>query len=173
MSEEPAPYRAGPATFELHFGSALKAVLPGAFQGSVIGSILTAIYIMFLSGTGESSFSVAQLAGAVMTFCFVMLIGTMAGMIICSLFIIVIGLPLALLLRRRIATQGALILTVLVAIGVALSVGYVFLDPDSILSLHPRAMTALLLAYAVPTGIAYRQAIITERMLSFWSTDAD
>ncbi len=114
-----------------------------------------------------------MIASAVMTFCFVMIIAIMAGMIVCSIFIALIGFPLALAMRRRIATPGALIVTLIVATGTALVTSHVAYDPGWAVEFHPWIMTGLTLAYAIPAGIAYRQAIITERMLSFWSTAAD
>ena len=48
-----------------------------------------------------------------------------------------------------------------------------FLKPIWAQEFEAWLMTAGTLAYAIPAGIAYRQSIITERMLSFWSTDAD
>lgn len=173
MSEEPAPYRAGPASFELHFGSALKAILPGAFQGSVVGSLLVAAYFAFTYITDGGGLGASDIIGMIMMFCFVMMIGTLAGMVVCAMYIALVGLPLALLMRRRIATTAMLIVTLLVATICGVLISQFALVPFVGVEDQEPLLTVLALAYALPAGVAYRQSIITERMLSFWSTDAD
>lgn len=172
MSDKPASYRAGTASFELHFGSALKAILPGAFQGSVIGSLLVASYAIVQFATSGELSGLSGLLGLLMLFLAIVMAATMAGMIVCSIYIGVIGFPLALLLRRRIATRGALVLALLVASAAALVSSYLFLQPLWAQEFEAWLLTGLALAYAIPAGIAYRQAIITERLLSFWSGPA-
>lgn len=152
-------------------GSAVKAILPGAFQGSVVGSIAVAAYFVIdfvLSGEFSGA---ADLLGMLMAFLAIVMAGTMAGMIVCSVYIGLIGLPLALLLRRRIATRAALLLALAVATCATLVSCYLFLEPLRAPEFEASLMTAAALAYAIPAVIAYRQCIITERMLSFWTTD--
>jgi len=181
LSEEPAsdrsgpnrsgPYRSGSAAFELHVGSALKAILPGAFQGAVIGSLVVAAYSVF--ATGAAGFAASDIVGAVMMFCFIMMIGTMAGMIACGIYITLVGLPLALLMRRRIATRAMLVVTLVVSTIVGLIAGSLLIAPLWGTQDDGWLMMAMALCYAIPAGLAYRRAIMTERLLSFWSTDAD
>lgn len=171
MSEEPAPFRSGSGGFELHVGSALKAILPGAFQGAVIGSLVVAAYSVF--ATSGASLVASDIVGAIMMFCFIMMIGTMAGMIVCAIYITLIGLPLALLMRRRIATRTMLVVTVIVSTIVGLAAGWGLITPIWGVVEDRWLMIAMALCYALPAGLAYRHAIITERMLSFWSSKAD
>lgn len=173
MNEEPAPYRSGSSAFELHFGSALKAILPGAFQGAVIGSLIVAAYSIFASFAQAFGFGDYGFVGAIMMFCFIMMIGTMGGMIVCAIYIGVIGLPIALLMRRRIATPAMLILTLIVSTLVGLAAGWAIIAPIWGVTEDRWLMIAMALCYAIPAGIAYRRAIITERMLSFWSSKTD
>lgn len=151
----------------------MKAILPGAFQGSVIGSLLVAVYFTYAHAADGGGFSLTEGVGVVMLFCFVMMVATMAGMIVCAIYIAVVGLPLALLMRRRIATQAMLIVTLLVAITTGLASSHLLLGPIWAGEFSPLVVTALTLSYAIPAALAYRRAIITERLLSFWSTDSD
>jgi len=173
LSDEPASYQSGSAAFELHFGSALKAILPGAFQGAVIGTLIVAGYSMFASLGEILGFGASEIVGTVMIFCFIMMIGTMAGMIVCAIYIAVIGLPIALLMRRRIATPAMLILTVIVSTLVGLAAGWGIIAPIWGVTDDRWLMIGMALCYAIPAGVAYRRAIITERMLSFWSSKTD
>ena len=170
MRDKPASDRAGTASFELHVGSALKAILPGAFQGSVVGSLLVATYaVVQFAASGERA-GLSGFLELLMIFVAIVIGATMAGMIVCSLYIGVIGLPLALILRRRIASRGALVLSLVVSVAVALVSSHLLLEPVWAPEFEAWLLTAVTLAYAVPAGIAYRQAIITERLMSFWST---
>ncbi|MEM7703230.1 MAG: hypothetical protein AAF251_14935 [Pseudomonadota bacterium] len=173
MNEEPASYRSGSAAFELHFGSALKAILPGAFQGAVIGSLIVAVYSIFASLTGGMDFGGSGLVGAIMMFCFIMMIGTMGGMIVCAIYIGVVGLPIALVMRRRIATPSMLVITLIVSTLAGLAAGWALITPIWGVEEDRWMMIAMALCYAVPAGVAYRRAIITERMLSFWSSKTE
>lgn len=134
--------------------------------------MITAAYAIVQFGLSGEMAGFSGFLGLLMMFLALVMAATMAGMIVCSVYIALIGLPLALLLRRRIATRAALALTLIVATGVALISSYLFLKPIWAQEFDAWLMTAAALAYAIPAGIAYRQAIITERMLSFWSTDA-
>ncbi|MEM7687824.1 MAG: hypothetical protein AAF291_02285 [Pseudomonadota bacterium] len=151
----------------------MKAILPGAFQGAVIGSLVVAAYFTINGAVKASEISGPDLVSGVMLFCFVLMIGTLAGMIVCAVYIAVVGLPLALLMRRRIATQAMLIVTVLVALAMGLATSWFVMTPLWGASEDAWLVTVMVLCYAVPTGLAYRRAIITERMLSFWTTDTD
>jgi hypothetical protein len=168
LAQEPASYRAGSASFDLNAGSALKAILPGAFQGAVVGSLAVAMYFQITFFAGEGSFALSDLAGALMAFCFTMMVATLAGTIICCIYIALIGFPLALVMHRRIASPVMLWLSVAVATLAGLATAY--LSSDSlIISPGDEALIALTaLAYAIPAGVFYRRAIITERLLSFW-----
>ena len=171
MSEEPATYRSGTAGFDYHVGSAFKAILPGAFQGSVVGSVGVALYTVYnLAVSGEYS-GASDFLSALMTFLAVGIGATMLGMVICSIFIALIGFPLAVLLKRRIATRGALILATLVAGVVALVLSVPLTDAVWAKGTDAWLLPVAALAYAIPAAIAYRRAIITERMLSFWSAN--
>ena len=173
MTQRPASYRSGSASFELHLGSALKAILPGAFQGAVVGSLFVACYfaVNFVSQGHLAGFT--DFLNLLMLFLAIVMGGTMGGIIVCALYIAAIGFPLAVLMRRQIATRAALIAALAVATLAALMSAYLFLQPLWAAEFEAWLITGMALGYALPTGIAYRQAIITERMLSFWSTDAD
>lgn len=173
MTKRPASYRSGSASFELHLGSALKAILPGAFQGAVVGSLCVASYfaVEFVVQGGLASFT--DFLSLLMLFLAIVMAGTMGGMVVCALYIVAIGFPLAVLMRKQIATRLALVAALAVATTAALVSAYLFLQPIWAAEFEAWIVTGMALGYSLPTGIAYRQAIITERMLSFWSSDVD
>jgi hypothetical protein len=171
MSEKPASYRSGTAAFELHFGSAFKAILPGAFQGAVVGSLMVATYSTVIYASDGLAVSFSGIAGVMMMFCFIMLVGTLAGMIVCAVQIGLVGLPLALVMRRRIATPAMLAVTLVAATLAGLAASRLLLTEFWGMQDQEALMVAMALAYAIPAGLAYRRAIITERMLGFWSDE--
>lgn len=125
----------------------------------------------FVLADGLSAFT--DFLGLLMGLLVIVMVGTMAGMVVCALYIAVIGFPLAVLMRRQIATRYALVAALLVAATAALGSAYLFLQPIWAKELETWLVTGMALAYALPAGVAYRQAIITERMLSFWSAPDD
>ena len=143
--------------------------MPGAFQGSVVGSIIVAAYFTVAYTVGGEGFAASDLVGVVMMFCFVTMVGTMAGMIVSAIYILLIGLPMALLMRRRIGSRAMLVATILVAILVGLLVSWLLMTPIWGVQEDRWLLAAVALCYTIPAGIAYRRAIITERMRGFWS----
>jgi hypothetical protein len=168
LAQEPASYRAGSASFDLNAGSALKAILPGAFQGAVVGSLLVTSWYIGQAFFIELAFDLTNILSAIMAFCFAMLVATAAGTVLCALAITVVGLPLALVMRRHIARPAMLGLSVAVSLLAGLAVTQM-LTASILVSPGDEALIALaVLAYAIPAGVFYRRAIITERLLSFW-----
>ena len=99
-------------------------------------------------------------------FCFVTMVGTMAGMIVSAIYIALIGLPMALLMRRRIGSQAMLIAPILVALIVGLLASWLLMTPIWGAQEDRWLLAAVALCYTIPAGIAYRRAIITERLTS-------
>ncbi|MEM6584136.1 MAG: hypothetical protein AAF692_00105 [Pseudomonadota bacterium] len=173
MSEKRASYQSGSAAFELHLGSALKAILPGAFQGAVIGSLFVAMYFAldFILADGLSAFT--DFLGLLMGLLVIVMFGTMAGMVMCLVYLALIGLPLAVVMRRRVGTRIGLVAALFVAVITATISAYLAIKDGWTSNIEDWIVGGVALAYAIPSGVAYRQAIIAERMLSFWSAPDD
>ena len=169
MAREPASYRAGTAGFDLNAGSAIKAILPGAFQAAFVGSLFVAAYFSIAHFADLNGFTMSDALGVLMGVCFIVMIATFGGTVMCALYITLIGLPLALLMRRHIVRPATLWISVAVAAatGSVLAGWFISQYPGSP---QTNALTLMaVIGYAIPAGYFYRRAIITERMLSFWS----
>lgn len=160
MRGEPASPRSVAAPFDLNVGSALKAILPGAFQGAVIGAIAYAAYFTMVYAGGLEPVS------AIMLFCFAVLVGTMAGTVLCAIYITLIGLPLALVMRRRIGTLAMLAISLAAAGLFAALASRMIVDQAQLAGAEAIATHAAALAFTIPAAVTYRRAILTERLLS-------
>lgn len=149
--------------FNLNVGSALKAILPAAFQASVIGSVLVAIgFIVFDIVTAGGTLIELGPAGVVMAFCAWFVFGTIAGTLFATFYIAAFGLPLALVMRHHLSNRYAM-LAVLVTSTVAgvTAVHYLIDSGDA-----EAIAYGFVFAYALPAGITYRRAILLERFLA-------
>lgn len=160
MRGEPASARSGAASFDLIVGSALKAILPGAFQGAVIGAIAYAAYFTMVYAAG------LELVSAVMLFCFAVLAGTMAGTVLCAVYLTLVGLPLALVMRRRIGTWAMLAVSLAAACVFAALASRMIVAQAQLVGAEAIATYAAALAFTVPAAVTYRRAIMVERLLN-------
>jgi hypothetical protein len=158
-------YRPSHAGFDLNAGSAMAGVLPASFQAAVIGSGLMAAWLLAESfirdGLPDLAIIIAAILGLGLLAFFTIIIAT----VFCAVYIALIGVPLASLMGRRLATPLGLVVACLAALSAgtiasaAFGVWPLFDTPDWRFAL-------LVFAYALPAGLLYRRAVINARMLS-------
>jgi hypothetical protein len=158
-------YRSSFAGFELNAGSALAGVFPASVQAAVVGSVPTLIGFLVL-GLLSEGFSPSELSlWAIPGLLFLLLVITTIGTAFCAFYIAIVGVPVAWLLGRRLNTPLGLGVAVGLAalsgaaLGSAFWVAPVFGDGGWLFAL-------MVMAYALPAGLFYRQAVLSSRSLS-------
>ena len=126
-----------------------RAIAFASLKAALTGSTLVASYVLFLYTQSPSTPVMAWIMGALGVFIF----GTAIGSVFIGLMILIVGMPLAVLLKRQIASAWGAALALGCAVGVALVIGLVF----------GNALAGLIvLPYALPAGYFYRQEIMLE-----------
>jgi hypothetical protein len=162
------PYRPSTAWFELNAGSALAGVLPASVQAAAVGSV-AALAVAFGAGLMDGRFNIADMSfWAAPWLIVIMLLAILITTPICALCIAVLGVPVAFLLRRRLARP----LGLGVALGIALATGlatFWLLGFEGGWGKDAWIFPLLVTAYALPGGLFYRQAVLASRTLSRWN----
>lgn len=161
------PYRPSMAWFELNAGSALAGVLPASVQAAAVGSAATlavAYGASLMDGRvlfAEKSFRVAPWLVVVL------LVAILITTPVCALTIALVGAPLAFRLGRRLAGPVGLGVAVGVPLAMALAVAGAY-GGASVWGKNVWFFPFMVLAYGLPGGLLYRQAVLTSRTLSPW-----
>lgn len=158
-------YRPSFAGFELNTGSVLVGIFPASFQASAIGSVMTLLLLLF-AGLTDQSLSFANLSfWAIPGLLFLMLMMTTIGTAFCAFYIAIVGAPVAWLLGRRLALPLGLGVAVGMAVITGAVLGSAFWTAP-VFGDDGLFFASIVMAYALPAGPFYRQAVVTARSLS-------
>jgi hypothetical protein len=158
-------YRPSSAGFELNAGSALAGVFPASFQAAAVGSTLTLVWLL-LAGLIDEGLSFAALSfWAIPGLLFMMLVTTIIGTAFCAFYIAIVGVPVAWLLGRRLAAPLGLGVAVCLAVLAGAVLGSTFWAAP-VFGDDGWLFALIVMAYALPAGLFYRQAVLTARSLN-------
>ena len=127
----------------------LRAIAFASLKAALTGSTLVASYVLFLYAQSPS----AQVTTWIMGTLGIFILGMLIGSVFIGLTILVLGMPIAALLKRQIASAWGVAVALGCAFGAAFLIGLLF----------GNALAGLIiLPYALPAGYFYRQEILLE-----------
>lgn len=158
-------YRPSYAGFELGAGSALAGVLPASLTASGIGTLLTGLVLapMAIADAGLSGF--IDLAGGIFALGLIAVIVVLVATVPCAFYIGLVGLPIAALMGRRLERPEGLAVALGAAFAGALVSTFVF-EAWPFGPAESWPFGALVLVYALPAGVTYRQSVLSARQFS-------
>lgn len=159
------PYRPSLARFELDFVSPIAAVFPASAMAAAIGSVLSLAVLALSSSITPGWPDLATVFAAGLGTLFLLMLATIIASGFCAFYIVLIGVPLAWLLGRRLATPLGLALAVAGAVAGALMAAALF-DAWPFGTDVGWPFTAMVTAYALPAGLLYRKAVLGARLFS-------
>lgn len=103
-------YRGGFGRPETRLAATAGAIVPAAILAGLIGTVcLTVTYMAAAFWSGEfSTFSLEELLGALLFTGMFIAIGSIGGTFIVAFYLVIFGLPVALLLGERLRTRAGL-----------------------------------------------------------------
>lgn len=159
------PYRPSFPGFELNAGSAIAGVFPASFQAAMLTSFLVVSMTLVSGFTEVARYEMEDALYVIPGFVLLMLLVTTVATVFCALHIALVGVPLAWLLGQRLDTPAGLAISSVAALASALVVCAVFgAWPFGTAETWP--FTALVAAYALPSGLLYRRAVLAARSFS-------
>ncbi len=159
------PYRPSYAGFELNLISPILAVLPASAMAAAIGSVLSLAVLVLSSPFTGGWPSLGTLFAAGLGTLFLLLLAVIIATGFCAFHILLIGVPLAWLLGRRLATPLGLAVAVAGAVAGALMAAALF-DAWPFGTDVDWPFTAMVMAYALLAGLLYRKSVLGARLLS-------
>lgn len=158
-------YRPSYAGFELGTGSALAGVLPASLSAAGIGTLLTALVVAPVSFLDAGLSGLSELVGGVFALGFVAMIVMLVATVFCAFYIGLLGLPIAALMGRRLERPEGLAVALGTAFAGALVATAIF-EAWPFGPIESWSFGVLVLAYALPAGVLYRQSVLSARQLS-------
>ena len=158
-------YRPSHAGFDLNAGSALAGVVPASLQAAAIGSTLSLIGLLAAGLIAEGLSSEALSLWAIPGIIFAGLVMMAIGTVVSALFVALIGVPVALMMGRRLGSP----LGMAVAAGAALVAGGLLGSAfwrAPVFGTDGPLFALMILAYALPAGLFYRREVLAARQIS-------
>ncbi|MEP0188970.1 MAG: hypothetical protein ABJP70_05180 [Erythrobacter sp.] len=160
------PYRSTFGAFDHAAASTISAVLPASIKAGLTGSICVVAYLIVAFVAEQAEPTLTFIAGVLFLVAFALFVGTMIGAILCAFSIALLGLPLALMLGRKIEKQFSLGLAIFASLVVAIVVSYFFNFTSATVARQIEFYEIVtILCYAIPAGYFYREDIILVRAL--------
>lgn len=158
-------YRPSYAGFELNAGSAIAGVFPASFQAALLTSFLVVSVTLVSGFTEVTRYDMGDALYVIPGFILLMLLVTTVATVFCALHIALVGVPLAWLLGQKLDTHAGLAISSAAALASALVVsGFWGAWPFGTAGTWP--FTALVAAYALPSAVLYRRAVLDARGFS-------
>lgn len=172
------PYRPAQAEVELSVGTVVTAVVPAAIRAAFIGSVVMAVImtgVVAIEALSYRDWSPGLLFETVLlvvwSFFLFTFIATLVSVAFCGFYLAAVGIPVALVLGRRLDTRKGLVGALASAL-VAAFVASRLLDGGPLDTLPDNGwLFAVACAYAFPAAIYFRRDIILAREMSPWAED--